>query len=68
MWRQIKTKAQPGRVVELLPRALVKLVLEEAHEHTLTVHDRNGKTKQQLRLSFWWPKMDRDIKHHICTC
>jgi hypothetical protein len=68
MWRRIKTKAQPGRVVVLLPRALVKQVLEEAHGHILTGHDGNGKTKQRLMLSYWWPKMDKDIEHHISTC
>ena len=68
MWRRIKTKAQPGRVVVLLPRSLVKIVLEEAHGHLLTGHDGTGKTKQRLMLSYWWPKMDKDIEHHISTC
>ena len=68
MWRRIKVREEPGRVVILLPRVLVDDVLQEAHGHVLTGHDGEGKTKDRILQSFWWPKMDKDITDHIQKC
>ena len=68
MWRRLKLREEPGRVVILLPRALVGDVLQEAHGHLLTGHDGEGKTKNRILQSYWWPKMDKDIIEHLQKC
>jgi transposase InsO family protein len=68
MWRRLKVREEPGRVVILLPRALVDDVLQDAHGHLLTGHDGEGKTKDRLLQSYWWPKMDKDIIDHLRKC
>jgi hypothetical protein len=68
MWRRLKLREEPGRVVILLPRTLVNDVLQEAHGHLLTGHDGEGKTKNRILQSYWWPKMDKDIIDHLQKC
>ena len=68
MWRRLKIRNEPGRVVILLPRVLVEDVLQQAHGHLLTGHDGEGKTKDRILQSYWWPKMDKDIVDHIQKC
>ena len=68
LWRRLKPKNEPGRVVILLPRGLVQQVLQEAHGHLLTGHDGVGKTKQRILRNYWWPKMDVDIMSHLQKC
>ena len=68
IWRRLKVRNEPGRVVILLPRVLVDEVLKEAHGHLLTGHDGEGKTKDRILQSYWWPKMDKDITDHIQKC
>ena len=68
LWRRLRVRHEPGRVVVLLPRAMVEAVLEEAHGHLLTGHDGIGKTKERIMQSFWWPQMDKDIIEHLQKC
>jgi hypothetical protein len=68
LWRRLKIRDEPGRVVILLPRSLVKQVLQEAHGHLLAGHDGQGKTKNRILQSYWWPKMDYDITDHLQKC
>jgi hypothetical protein len=68
LWKRIKERTGPGRVVVLLPEVLVPVVLQEAHGQLLTGHDGVYKTKQRILQSYFWPSMDKDINSHLQKC
>ena len=68
VWRRVKRKFEPSRVVIFLPESLVSQVLQEAHRHLLSGHDGIYKTKECLLQCYYWPGMDSDIALHIQHC
>ena len=48
----------------LVPESLQEQVVEIAHK----AHQRITKTKQYLRATMWYPRMDLMIEDHLCKC
>lgn len=40
---------------------LKKMILEESHRSSLSIHPRATKTYQDLKKMFWWPGMKQDV-------
>ena len=68
VWRRVKRKFEPSRVVLFLPQTLVPQVLQEAHGQLLSGHDGIFKTKERIFQCYYWPGMDSDIQQHIQSC
>ena len=68
VWKRVKRKYEPSRVVIFLPETLIESVLQDAHGHLLSGHDGIFKTKERLFQCFYWPGMDTDIANHLQRC
>ncbi|KAA3473985.1 integrase [Gossypium australe] len=47
---------------------LICKILQEAHSGCLTVHPRSTKMYNDLRKSYWWPSMKKDISEFVSRC
>ena len=47
---------------------LRKAILEEAHSGYFTIHPDSTKMYQDLKMSFWWSGMKRDISEFVTKC
>ena len=47
---------------------LRKAILEEAHGGSFAIHPGNTKMYQDLKMSFWWSGMKRDISEFVTKC
>jgi hypothetical protein len=47
---------------------LRKLILQEAHDSTYSIHPRNTKMYMDSKGRFWWSNMKRDIVEYIALC
>jgi hypothetical protein len=52
----------------LAPTTIRKALLHEAHNSALGGHQGIFRTLERIRLSFWWPQMQRDIADHCAQC
>ena len=52
VWKRVKRKYEPSRVVIFLPETLIESVLQDAHGHLLSGHDGIFKTKERLFQCF----------------
>ena len=43
-------------------------VLKEAHESKLAIHLGSTKMYRDLKESYWWPKMKREIAEYVAKC
>ena len=43
-------------------------ILREAHESAYSIHLGGTKMYQDLRETFWWPVMRRDIAYYVTCC
>jgi len=43
-------------------------VLKEAHETKLVIHLGSTKMYRDLKESYWWPKMKREIAEYVAKC
>ena len=68
VWRRVKRRFEPSRVVIFLPADLVTEVLQDAHGHLLRGNDGFLKTKEGIFQCYYWPRMDQDIQEHIQSC
>ena len=68
VWKRVKRKYEPSRVVIFLPESLVEAALKDAHGHLLTGHNGVFKTKERLFQCYYWPGMDKDIADHLQQC
>ena len=47
---------------------LRKSMLEEAHSRSLAIHLGSTKMYQDLKMSFWWSGMKRDVSEFVTKC
>ena len=47
---------------------LRKVILEEAHSGSFAIHPGSTKMYQDLKMSFWWSGMKRDISGFVTKC
>ena len=47
---------------------LRKAILEEAHSRSFAIHPGSTKMYQDLKMSFWWSGMKRDISKFVTKC
>ena len=47
---------------------LRKAILEEAHSGSFAIHPSSTKMYQDLKISFWWSGMKRDISEFVTKC
>ena len=47
---------------------LKKAILEEAHSGSLAIHPGSTKMYQDLKMSFWWSGMKRDVSKFVTRC
>ena len=47
---------------------LRKSILEEAHSGSFSIHPNSTKMYQDLKMSFWWSGMKRDISEFATKC
>ena len=47
---------------------LRKSILEEAHSGSFAIHPCSTKMYQDLKMSFWWSGMKRDISEFVTKC
>ena len=45
-----------------------KLILQEAHDSSYSIHPGNTKMYLDLREIFWWPSLKREIAKYIALC
>lgn len=51
-----------------LPKSCVHAVLEMGHDAPYSGHMASKSTKQRIRLSFWFPDMDRIVQEYCESC
>ena len=47
---------------------LRKAILEEAHSQSFTIHPGSTKMYLDLKMSFWWSGMKRDVLEFVTKC
>ena len=47
---------------------LRKAILEEAHNGSFSIHLDSTKMYQDLKMSFWWSRMKRDVSEFVTKC
>ena len=47
---------------------IMKLILQEAHHSPYSVHPGNTKMYLDLKESFWWTGMKKDIAEYVAVC
>ena len=47
---------------------LKKAILEEAHSGSFAIHPGSTKMYQDLKMSFWWSGMKRDVSEFVTKC
>lgn len=57
-----------GRVCVPDNPELKKLILEESHRISLSIHSGATKMYQDLKKIFWWPGMKRDVAQFVNAC
>ena len=57
-----------NRVCVLNDNDLRKSILEEAHSGSFAIHPGSTKMYQDLKMSFWWSGMKRDVSEFVTKC
>ena len=52
----------------VIPSNRVREVLLLSHDHPLSGHQGTERTYEQIKQTYWWPKMKQDTQAHIRTC
>ena len=47
---------------------LRKSILEEAHNGSFAIHPGSTKMCRDLKMSFWWSRMKRDVSEFVTKC
>ena len=56
------------RVCVLYDNDLRKAILEEAHSGSFSMHLGSPKMNQDLKVSYWWSVMKRDVSEFVTKC
>jgi hypothetical protein len=43
-------------------------ILREAHESAYSIHPRGNKIYQDLKATYWWYEMKRDVVEFVALC
>ena len=57
-----------GRLCVADDPELKRRILQEAHGSRLAVHPGNTKMYQDVKQTFWWPNMKREIAEFVSQC
>ena len=52
----------------IAPESMKREIMTEGHNSKVAGHGGELKTFERIRYSFWWPKMNQDIKNHVKRC
>lgn len=63
LWKKLRTEYK--RVPR---RSEMGVVLKSCHDSLTSGHFKIGATLGRVKAQFWWPQMDRDIRHYVETC
>jgi hypothetical protein len=57
-----------GRMVVPKVESLRALIMKEAHDTPLSIHPGSTKMYHDLRSTFWWTRMKREIAKYVSEC
>jgi hypothetical protein len=57
-----------GRICVPNVNELKDKILHEAHESTYSIHPRGNKMYHDLRVTYWWYGMKRDVVEYVALC
>jgi hypothetical protein len=57
-----------GRICVPRDQELRRLILEEAHKSSFSIHPGATKMYQDLKKEYWWPGMKTDIAEFVARC
>jgi len=57
-----------GRICIPTNEDLKRMILEEGHKSHLSLHPGMNKMYQDLKESFWWSNMKKEIAQYVATC
>lgn len=68
--RQLYRRSKRNKTIYLLviPKSMVKFVLEQAHDAPSAGHFGIKRTTETLRSRFFWKTLDQDVKQYVRTC
>jgi hypothetical protein len=57
-----------GRICVPHIKELKDKILQESHESTYSIHPGGNKMYHDLKTSYWWYKMKRDVTEYVTLC
>jgi hypothetical protein len=57
-----------GRIYEPNIKELNDKILREAHEFAYSIHPRGNKMHHDLKATYWWYGMKRDVTEYVTLC
>jgi hypothetical protein len=57
-----------GRVCVANVKELKDIILHEAHESAYSIHPRENKMYHDLKATYWWYGMKRDVAKYVALC
>jgi hypothetical protein len=57
-----------GRICVPDVKEIKNLILREAHDSAYSIHPRGNKIYQDLKVSYWWYGMEREVAKYIALC
>lgn len=63
-----KSKKDKDKLLLVLPASMIEFVLKEAHDEPIGGHFGIKRTMDTITRRFYWPTLDKDVKHHVKTC
>jgi hypothetical protein len=68
--QQLYRRSKKNKTIDLLviPKSMVRFVLEQAHDTPIAGHFGIKRTLETLRSRFYWKTLDQDVKNYVRTC
>jgi hypothetical protein len=57
-----------GRICVLDVKEIKNLILQEAHDSAYSIHPEGNKMYQDLKVSYWWYGMKREVVEYVALC
>jgi hypothetical protein len=57
-----------GRICVPNVKKLKEMILREAHESPYSIHARGNKMYHDLKVTYWWYGMKRDVAEYVALC